>query len=98
MLTRWHTVGVAAQVVDVIYLQLLKATHIYSNCFDTKSRVNKIAGGLQSLMKEAVLFADLQLVKCFHKAFLQDHFEWIQASTEARLSVASDLNSILSNE
>ena len=82
VLTRWHTVGVAAQVVDRLYLHLLKATQIYINTYDTKSRPNKIAAGLQSLLAEPLLYSDLQLVKCFHKAFLQEHFEWLQACTD----------------
>ena len=82
VLTRWHTVGIAAEVVDRLYLQLVKATQIYVNSNDTKSRTNKIAAGLQSLMAEPLIYSDLQLVKCFHKSFLQDHFEWLQASDD----------------
>ena len=82
VLTRWHTIGVAADVIDTLYLQLLKATQVYINTNSANSRVGKVASGLQSLLAEASFFSDLQLVKCFHIAFLQDHLEWLQSSTD----------------
>jgi hypothetical protein len=48
------------------------------NANNHNSRPNKIASGLQSLMKEDVACSDMLFLAQFHQDWLTEHFKWLQ--------------------
>ena len=78
VLTRWWYVGVAAAFLKKYYQIVLRATQICININDSKSRPNKIASGLQSMMKEDIAYSDMLFLAQFHTGFLTEHFDWLQ--------------------
>jgi hypothetical protein len=82
VLTRWWYVGVAAVYLKENYHIVLRATQICININDSKSRPNKIASGLQPLMKQDVTYSDMLFLAQFHDDFLGQHFKWLQEEDE----------------
>jgi hypothetical protein len=65
------------------YFQIvLRATQICININDSKSRPNKNASGLQSMMKEDIAYSDMLFLAQFHTDFLTQHFQWLQEEDE----------------
>jgi hypothetical protein len=82
VLTRWCYVGVAAAFFKQYYPIVLRATQIIINLNDSKSRPDKIASGLQSIMKEDIAYSDMLFLAQFHTGFLTQHFKWLQEEDE----------------
>jgi hypothetical protein len=82
VLTRWWYVGVAAAFMKQYYRVVLRATQICINIYNAKAKPNIIASGLQSLMKQDIAYSDTLFLAQFHKDFLTQHFEWLQAVDE----------------
>jgi hypothetical protein len=80
VLTRWWTVGDAAQTLFECYLLLLKVSQSVINSTGGKS--NKIASGLQPLLLEPEIYSDLTLISCYHASYVLPHFGWMQAATD----------------
>ena len=80
VLTRWWYVGEACKFVWQYYPAILKATQIVINTYTKKP--NKIASGLQPLILEHEIFADLSLVYCFHASYFDRHMKWLQSNTD----------------
>jgi hypothetical protein len=59
VLTRWWHVGVAAAFPKQNYRIVLRATQICMNSNSADSKPNKIASGLQSLMKLDIAYSDM---------------------------------------
>jgi hypothetical protein len=70
--------GVAAAFLKKYFQIVLRATQICININDSKSRPNKIASGLQSMMKEAMAYSDMLFLAQFHTDFLNQHSQWLQ--------------------
>ena len=79
VLTRWWYVGVAAAFLKRNYRIVLRATQICINTNNADSKPNKIASGLQSLMKQDIAYSDMLFLAQFHTDWLTEHFEWLQA-------------------
>jgi hypothetical protein len=82
VLTRWWYVQVAAAFLKQYYRIVLRATQIIINFNDSKSRLNKIASGLQSIMKEDITYSDMLFLAQSHTNFLTQHFKWLQEEDE----------------
>jgi len=82
VLTRWWTVGAAANLAFKIHLVLLRVTQNVINCHPTRDKKNKIASGLQPLLLEPEINADLALIECFHTVFFCPHLDWVQSTTD----------------
>jgi hypothetical protein len=82
ILTRWWYVGVATAFLKQYYQIVLRATQIIININDSKSRLNKIASGLQSIMKEDIAYSYMLFLAQFHTGFLTQHFKWLQEEDE----------------
>ena len=80
ILTRWWYVGEGCSFVWQYYPAILKATQIIINVYARKP--NKIASGLQPLLLEQEIFADLCFVKCYHSAYFKRHMKWLQSSED----------------
>jgi hypothetical protein len=61
---------------------VLRATQIIININDSKSRPNKIASGLQSIMKEHIAYSNMLFLAQFHLDFLTQHFKGLQEEDE----------------
>jgi hypothetical protein len=75
VLTRWWYVGIAAAFLKKYFQIVLGATQIYFNINDSKSRPDKIASGLQSVMKEDIAYPYMLFLAQFHTDFLTQHFQ-----------------------
>jgi hypothetical protein len=82
VLTRWWYVGVAAAFLKQYCRIVLRATQIIINLNDSKSRPNKIASGLQFIMKEDIAYSDMLFLAQFHTGFPIQHFKWLQEEDE----------------
>jgi hypothetical protein len=82
VLMRWWYVGVATAYLKQNYPIVLRATQICININDSKSRPNKIASGLQFLMKQGVAYSNMLFLVQFHNDFLTQHFKWLQEEDE----------------
>jgi hypothetical protein len=78
VLTRWWYVGIAAAFLKKYFQIVLRATQICININDSKSCPNKIASGLQSMMKEDIAYSDVLFWAQFHTDFLMQRFRWLQ--------------------
>ena len=82
ILTRWWTVGVAAEFLldhwDIIEL----IVHGSIQCRTTDKAVNQIASGVQALMNNGQIKSDVHLINAFHKHFLSPHFAFLQKGDE----------------
>jgi hypothetical protein len=79
VLTRSWCVGVAASFLKQNYRIVLRATQICVNSNNADSKPNKIASGLQSLMKQDIAYSDMLFLAQFHADWLTQHFQWLQA-------------------
>ena len=79
ILTRWWTVGVASYYAFDYYLHVFYACQMIINLYPSESTPNKIASSLFALMKDQENFIDLTLIRCFHKAHVNPHFNWLQS-------------------
>jgi hypothetical protein len=61
---------------------VLRATQIIININDSKSCLNKIVSGLQSIMKEDIAYSYMLFLAQFHTNFLTQHFKWLQEEDE----------------
>jgi hypothetical protein len=57
----------------------VRATQICINSNNADSKPNKIASGLQSLMKQDIAYSDMLFLAQFHEDWLTQHFQWLQA-------------------
>jgi hypothetical protein len=80
VLTRWWTVGEAAQTLYHCYLLLLKVTQSVIN--STSGKRDKIASGQQPLLLEPEIYSDLTLITCYHNWCVVPNFGWMQAETD----------------
>ena len=78
MLTRWWTVGAGASFVFDYYLAFFHACQTVINVFDSVTAPNGIASDLFSMMANPENFIDLVLIRCFNKAYINHHFDWMQ--------------------
>jgi len=78
VLTRWWTVGAGASYVFDYYLVLFHACQTVINMYDSTSTPNGIASDLFSMMSNQENFIDLALIRCFHKVYINPHFDWMQ--------------------
>lgn len=78
ILTRWWTVGVAAEYAVEHWDTLLELQQGVINRDATSKAANQIASGNQSLMQTRIVRSDVVFLSNFHKYYLFDHFEWLQ--------------------
>jgi len=78
ILTRWWTVGAASSFVFDYYLIIFHAAQTVINLYDSTSTPNGIASDLYSMMRDTENFIDMVLIRCFHKAYINTHFDWMQ--------------------
>ena len=78
ILTRWWTVGEAAKDILEYFPILIEMTETFRNVNTSHTRMNKIASGVISLMREPEIVSDIKLISCFHAVFLNSHFAWLQ--------------------
>ena len=69
ILTRWWTVGEAAKNILEFLPILMELARRFRNANPAKSRLNKIASGILSLMSEPIISSDIKLISCFHEVF-----------------------------
>mgnify|MGYP000526250362 CR=1 FL=1 len=79
ILTRWWTVGAGASYVFDCYLVLFHACQTVINVCSSISTPNVVASALFSLMKDQETFIDMQLIRCFNKAYINQHLDWLQS-------------------
>ena len=79
ILSRWWTVGTASSHVFDYYLMLFHACQTIVNMCGSSMTPNIIASGLFATMKDQETFIDLVLIRCFHKAYINPHFDWLQS-------------------
>ena len=82
ILTRWWTVGEAAKNILEHFPILLGIARKVVNVNPSNNKLNKIASGLLSLMKEPIIVSDIKLISSFHGVFLNQHFNWLQNGDE----------------
>jgi hypothetical protein len=82
VLTRWWCIGVCTAFLKSHHDIVLRATQIAININDSESCPNKIASGLQLLLKESVACSALLFLAQFHMNFLAQHFKWFQEEDE----------------
>ena len=83
IITRWWTVGVAdSDFLDKfpIFLELCK---LLRNVYTSENSRNKISSSILSLSREAVIISDVNLIACYHDAFLNKNFAWLQKGDTA---------------
>ena len=78
ILTRWWTVGVAAEFLLDHWDTIVLIVHGSIQCRTTDKAVNQIASGVQALMNNAQIKSDVHLIHAFHKHFLFPHFSFLQ--------------------
>jgi hypothetical protein len=78
VLTRWWYVGVAANYLWHHFLVVFRLTQTIINLHGSDSKPNKIASGLQSMMRSREFYTDLCFMRGFHLAFMNNHFKWLQ--------------------
>jgi len=79
ILTRWWTVGAAISCTFNYYLVLFHACQTVIDVHSSTSAPNIIASKLYAMMKHQETFIDLTLIRCFHKAYVNPHFDWLQS-------------------
>jgi len=78
ILSRWWTVGAGSSYVFKCYLQIIHAAQTTMNMYPSGSNPCNIASDLFSLMSNQENFVDMTLIRCFHKAYVNKHFDWLQ--------------------
>ena len=78
ILTRWWTVGAGASYLFDYYLVIFYACQLVINLYDSSSTPNGIASDLFSMMADVENFIDMTLIRCFNKAYINIHFDWMQ--------------------
>lgn len=78
ILTRWWTVGAGASFVFDYYLVFFHACQTIINMHDSTSTPNGIASDLFAMMLDPENFFDVVLIRCFNKAYVNQHFDWMQ--------------------
>ena len=78
ILTRWWTVGEAARNIVENMPILMTMSEEIRNANPSNNKLNKIASGILSLMREPIIVSDIKLIACFHDVFLNEHFDWLQ--------------------
>jgi len=82
ILTRWWTVGVSSSYCFDHYLILYHACQTVINLYPSSATPNSIASDLFAMMSDQEMFVDVTLIRCFHKAYLNKHFDWFQSSDD----------------
>ena len=82
ILTWWWTVGSASSYAFDYYLVLFHACQTVINMHSSTTTPNIIASKLFSLMKNQETFIDLCLLRGFHKAYINHHFDWLQSCND----------------
>ena len=78
VLTRWWTVGVAAEFVLQNWgLVVAVAEGVIRRDLPDKAS-NQIASSAQALLKKPQVRSDIYLIAAYHKYFLFSHFAWLQ--------------------
>ena len=83
IITRWWTVGVTASDFLENYPIFIQLCKNIRNTYTSENARNKIASGILSLCKEAVIISDTNLIACYHDAFLNNNFAWLQKGDKA---------------
>ena len=78
ILTRWWTVGEAASDLLEHFPIFMKLCENVRNAHTSDSAKNRIASSILSLSRVPVILSDVNLISCFHDAFLNTHFSWMQ--------------------
>ena len=78
VLTRWWTVGVAAEFALQNWgLMIAVAEGVIRGDLTDKAS-NHIASGAQALLKTPQVKSNIYLIAAYHKYFLFSHFVWLQ--------------------
>ena len=78
ILTRRWTVGAGASCIFDCHLVIPFACQTVINLCDSTSAPNGIASDLFSMMINPENFIDVTLIRCFNKAHVNKHFDWMQ--------------------
>jgi len=95
ILTRWWTVGVASYYAFDYYLQVFYACQMVINLYSSESTPYKIASSLFALMKDQENFVDITLIRCFHKAYVNPHFDWLQSCVDLTGTIGFQAHNIV---
>jgi hypothetical protein len=78
IMTRWWTIGVCAQFVLQHWATIIAICHGVIQHLNTDQAANKIASGVQALMRTEQVKSDVHLIHAYHSHFLASHFSWLQ--------------------
>jgi len=78
-LARWWTVGAAASFFFDHCLVIFHACQTAIDVFDSVQTPNDIASDLFAMMIDVENFVNMVLIRCFNKAHINQHFDWMQS-------------------
>jgi len=82
ILSRWWTVGSGASHTFDYFLVLFHACQTVVNMYKSTVTPHGIASDLFAMMADQENFIDLTLIRCYHKAHMNPHLDWLQSSTD----------------
>ena len=80
VMTRWWTVAVASDILSLYWDFFAHIAGAVVSMTRTDQADNKIASGLDSLLREDMIYSDTCLLADFHKDFLNSHLRFYQAT------------------
>ena len=80
VVTRWWTVAVASDILSLCWDFFAHIAAAVASMTRTDQADNKIASGLDSLLREDMIYSDTCLLADFHKDFLNSHLRFYQAT------------------
>jgi len=82
ILTRWWTVGSAASYEFDYYLVIYHACQTIINIYKSDRTPHAIASDLFAMLSDQENFIDMTLIRCYNKACLNPHLDWLQSSKD----------------
>ena len=64
------------------YLVMVRYTQLLINYYPSDNKINKAASSLQSHLVEPMVYSDVCLIYCFHKAYFNEHMAWMMESMD----------------
>jgi hypothetical protein len=80
VMTRWWTVAVASDILALYWDFFAHIAWVVVSMTKTDQADNKIASGLDSLLREDMIKSDTCLLADFHTAFLNSHLQFYQGT------------------
>ena len=96
ILTRWWTLGVGSSYLFDHYLVICHACQTVINLYSSTATPNGIASDLFAMMSDQEMFVDMTLIRCFHKGYLNKHFDWMQSNVDLTSTLGFQAHNIVS--